>query len=182
MKNKLNKSTLNQLVNHVINKRYIYGAVFYVSSDDNSIDVISACGNLQEESQYYIASINKLIISSIILKLYTINRLDLHDKISKYLTDDFVRQLHLYKGKDYSGEITVAHLLSQTSGLPCYLIDKQLNGRKAMSELEAGMDQSWPIDKVITEIKKMKTHFPPGANGKAKYIDTVGRQNLSERF
>jgi len=41
-----------------------------------------------------------------------------------------------------------------------------------MAELEAGIDQSWPIDKVIQEIKMMKTHFPPGQEGRAKYIDT----------
>ena len=41
-----------------------------------------------------------------------------------------------------------------------------------MTEIEAGFDQPWPIDKVIQEIKRMKTHFPPGEKGKAKYIDT----------
>jgi len=40
MKGKLNKSYLDQLVKNVIKKKYIYGAVFYVSSDDNSIDLI----------------------------------------------------------------------------------------------------------------------------------------------
>ena len=41
-----------------------------------------------------------------------------------------------------------------------------------MTELEAGVDQSWPIDKVVQEIKNMKPHFPPGEKGKARYIDT----------
>ena len=58
------------------------------------------------------------------------------------------------------------------SGLPCYLLDKQANGVKDMTELEAGKDQSWPIEKVINEIKHMKPHFPPGQKGKAKYIDS----------
>ena len=59
MKGKLNKSYLDQLVKNVITKKYIYGAVFYVSSNDNSIDLISASENIKEDSQYYIASINK---------------------------------------------------------------------------------------------------------------------------
>jgi CubicO group peptidase (beta-lactamase class C family) len=62
--------------------------------------------------------------------------------------------------------------MSFTSGLPCYLTDKQANGTKAMAELEAGSDQSWPIEKVIREVKKMKPHFPPGKKGRAKYSDT----------
>lgn len=59
MKDKMSKSILNQLVNNIITKKYIYGAVFYVSSDDNIIDLICASGNMKEDSQYYIASINK---------------------------------------------------------------------------------------------------------------------------
>jgi len=172
MKDKLNKSILNQLLTNVITKKYIYGAVFYVSSHDNSIDLIGAAGNIKEHSQYYIASINKFFVSAIILKLYTENNLDLHDKISKYLSDKIVRGLHIFKGKDYSYDLSIAHMLSQTSGLPCYLTEKQDNGKKAIAELEAGIDQPWPIDKVIQEVKKMKTHFPPGKEGRAKYADT----------
>ncbi|MFC1551893.1 serine hydrolase domain-containing protein [Candidatus Latescibacterota bacterium] len=172
MKERLNQSILDRQVSNVSLKKYIYGAVFYVSSDDNSVDLISASGNITEDSQYYIASINKLFVSSIILKLYTNNRLDLHDKISKYLPEEVIRGLHIYKGKDYSSDLSIVHLLSQTSGLPGYLVDKQANGKRAMDELEAGIDQPWPIDKVIQEVKRMKTHFPPGEEGKAKYSDT----------
>lgn len=162
MKHKLNKSILNKLVNNVIKKNYIYGAVFYISSDDNSIDLISASGNINEDSQYYIASINKFFVSAIILKLCTENKLDLQDKISKHLPEEVVQGLHLHKGKDYSNSLTISHLMSHTSGLPCYLTDKQANGKTAMKELEAGNDQAWPIDKVIQEVKRMKTHFFPG--------------------
>lgn len=172
MKSKLNKSYLDQLVNNVTTKKNIFGAVFYVSSDDNSIDLISASGNIKEDSQYYIASINKFFISAVILKLCTENKLDLQEKISKYLSEEVVQGLHLYKGKDYSNSLTIFHLISHTSGLPCYLTDKQTNRKTAMKELEAGNDQAWPIDKVIQEVKRMETHFPPGKEGRAKYIDT----------
>jgi len=163
---------LDQLVSSVIKKKHIYGAVFYVSSDDNSIDLISATGDIRENSQYYIASINKLFVSSIILSLYIKNKLNLHDKISKYLPEKVVRGLHVHKGKDYSNVLSIAHLMSHTSGLPCYLTDKQPNGKKAIADLEAGIDQPWPIDIVIQEIKSMETHFPPGKEGRAKYVDT----------
>lgn len=172
MKGRPSESILDQLVSNAITKKYFYGAVFYVSSEDNSIDLISASGNIKEDSQYYIASINKLFVSAVILKFYTQKKLDLQDKISKYLPEEVVSGLHVHKGKDYSDKLTIAHLMSLTSGLPCYLIDKQANGKKAMAELEAGMDQPWPIDRVIQEIKRMKTHFPPGKEGKAKYSDT----------
>ena len=172
MKDRLSKQVLDRLVRKVTTKKYIYGAIFYVSSADKSIDVISASGNIKEDSQYYIASINKLFVSAVILKLYTENKLNLHDKISKYLPGDVVSGLHVFNGKDYSHDLSITHLMSLTSGLPCYLTDKQANGIKAMAELEAGIDQSWSIDKVIHAVKRMKPHFPPGTEGKAKYGDT----------
>ncbi len=172
MREKMNQLVLDKIVNKVVTKKYIYGAVFYVSSSDDSLDLISASGNMAEDSQYYIASINKFLVSSLILRLITQEKLNFHDKILKYLPAETVQGLHVYKGKDYSHDLSVVHLLSQTSGLPCYLIDKQANGKKTMAELEAGIDQPWPIGKVVQIVKRMRTHFPPGKKGKAKYIDT----------
>jgi len=172
MKEKLSNSVLDQLVVDVVKKKNIYGAVFCLSTGGSSADIISASGEIKESSQYYIASINKLFISALILKLYAENKLDIEDKISKYLPPDLIQGLHLYNGRDYSNTITIAHLISLTSGLPCYLTDKQVDGKTAMKELESGIDQAWPIDKVIKEVKKMKPHFPPGEKGKAKYADT----------
>ena len=168
----LDQSTLDQIVKVAAHKKYIYGAVFNVSSGDGHINLVSAAGNIQADSQYYIASINKLFVSALILRLCTKNKLSLEGKIAEYLSEELMRGLHVYKGREYSGQLTIRHLLSQTSGLPCYLIDKQKNGKKAMTELEAGLDQAWPIEKVIREVKGMKPHFPPGMAGKARYGDT----------
>lgn len=172
MRNKLNQTDLDLLVKKIIDKKNITGAVFHVSSIDNSIDLISASGDFQNNSSYYIASINKLFVSSIILKLHYSSKLNLHDKISKYLPADLISGLHRYKGHDYSSDLTILNLISLNSGLPCYLADKQPDGKIAMKELEAGKDQSWPFEKVINVVKTMNSHFPPGQNRKAKYSDT----------
>ena len=172
MKPELNQNILNDIMYRLIKNKYIYGAVFHVSSENEKINLISASGEMKEDSLYYIASINKLFISAIVLKLYAQKKLDLHAKIAQHLPHTLVNGLHIYKGRDYSNHLSILNLISHTSGLPCYLIDKQANGIKVMTELEAGIDQPWPIDKVIREVKKMKTHFPPGEKGRAKYIDT----------
>ena len=172
MNNTQHQAILDRLIRETVKKKYIYGAVFCISSGDGSVDLISASGDIKEDSQYYIASINKLFVSALILRLVAQNRLDLHDKIEKFLPEEVMKGLHVHEGRDYSNQLAIVHLLSQTSGLPCYLIDRQDNGKREMSELEAGVDQAWPIDRVIQEIKKMNTHFPPGQRGMAKYIDT----------
>lgn len=78
----------------------------------------------------------------------------------------------MLNGKDYSNDITILQMLSQTSGLTCYLSDKPQNGISGIKELEAGIDRPWTTDKVIKTVKTMKPHFPPGTSGKAKYVDT----------
>lgn len=178
MKSSIDQSTLDKLVQSVNEKKNIYGAVFYVSSGDRGMDLISAAGNMEPESPYYIASINKLFISAITLKLYADGRIDINDKISRYLPKEIMQGLHIHTGIDYSNEITIAHLLSQTSGLPCNLTDPQADGKRIMNDLKAGIDQPWPIVKAIQDIKGMNTHFPPGSAGKARYGDT-GYQILS---
>ncbi|MCJ7566756.1 MAG: beta-lactamase family protein [Anaerolineales bacterium] len=172
MKDKLDQSMMDKIVSAANKRKNIFGAVFYISTEDNSIDSLSASGNLEPVSQYYIASINKLFISAILLKLYADNQLSVNDKISAYIQEEVMRGLHIHNRKDYSNDLTIAHLLSHTSGLPCYLTDTQADGKNLMSELEAGIDQPWPIDKIIQTVKRMKTHFPPGEEGKAKYVDT----------
>ncbi|HSQ93688.1 MAG TPA: hypothetical protein VLL74_05300, partial [Methanoregula sp.] len=73
----LSKPFLDHLVTEVCKKKDISGAVFYVSSGDAGIDITSAAGTMKERSQYFIASINKLFISAIVLKLYSENKIDL---------------------------------------------------------------------------------------------------------
>ena len=172
MKARSNHERLERIVQSASRQRHIYGALFHASSGDDRLNLISASGDFQEDSRYYIASINKLFISALILRLITQHQLDLHDKISTYLPDEVVQGLHVYRGHDYSYDLSVAHLLSHTSGLPCYLIDRQLDGKRAMTELEAGHDHAWPLDSVIRAVKQMKPHFPPGENGRARYGDT----------
>ena len=110
--------------------------------------------------------------SSLILRLATKGRLGLDDKFADYVSDDLISKLHVLDGKDYSREITLKQMISQTSGLPDYIEDKQKNGHIAIKDLVAGLDPAWPIEKVVEEVKKMKPYFPPGEQGKAKYIDT----------
>lgn len=44
--------------------------------------------------------------------------LTLATKISTLLVPELVRHLHFFEGQYYSNDLTVAHLLFQTSGLP----------------------------------------------------------------
>ena len=65
---------------------------------------------------------------------------------------------------DYSKEITIKHLMSNTSGIPDYF------SSTLVSELTAGKDQKWGFDRTIAYAKQQKPKFPPGK--RAQYSDT----------
>jgi CubicO group peptidase (beta-lactamase class C family) len=169
---KLNQATLDKIVNQTISRSIINGCVFHTVSVDNSINLTSAAGNIAPDSQYYIASINKFLISAITHRFSREKKLNLSDKISAYLSGEIMEGLLIYRDKDYSNDITINHLLSHTSGLPCYLIDKRPDGKKNMDLILNGDDQSWPFDKVVSEVKKMRSKFQPGSKRKANYSET----------
>lgn len=156
----------------VTTKKGIHGAVFHVSTGESDDAWSGASGNLNVDSRYYIASINKLLVSAVILNLIHEGRLSFDDSLSRYMPLNQMKGLHVYRGVDYSNEITIVHLLSMTSGLPCYISDKPKEGKSVMEELEAGVDQPWPTDQVIERIRSMQPHFAPGKGNRGKYNDT----------
>lgn len=155
---------LDELVSTALSKKNIVGAVLCVEKGDNSISFMSRAGNLTTDKLYFIASITKLYVTAVLLKLRSENLLHLQDKISKYFSDDILQELHLLKGKDYSKEITIRHLMSNTSGIPDYF------SSDLIAELTAGKDQSWGFEKTIASAKQKKPKFAPGK--KAQYSDT----------
>ncbi len=75
-------------------------------------------GTLANQKQAnHMASVGKLFTATVIGMLHDKGLISFNDKISNYLDSTILNKLHIYKGRDYSGEITVKHLLTQTSGL-----------------------------------------------------------------
>jgi D-alanyl-D-alanine carboxypeptidase len=168
----MDQQHLDRLLHRTVGRADITGAVLHVSSGDGATDLISAAGDFRTDSAYYIASINKLLMSSLILRFATGGVLALDDRFADYVSDDVIAGLHVLDGRDYSRAITLRHMISQTSGLPDYLDDRLPNGHTTHQDLRAGLDPRWPVQRVVATVKQMRPHFPPGQRGKAKYIDT----------
>ena len=172
MKRTVSEELLNHLVNKMVDNKRIFSAVLCVESGDNSFSWIGASGNMQKTSRYFIASVTKLYVTAVIMRLVEENRIKLNDKIEKYLPGHICQNLLVIKGIDYSQFITISHLISNTSGLPDYFFHKQTGGKTVASDLLEGNDESWHLDKTINLIKNLKPKFKPGAKGKASYSDT----------
>jgi D-alanyl-D-alanine carboxypeptidase len=160
---------LQQILNRTVDQKKIFGTTFALKKD--SFVWEGAAGNIGLNQAYFIASTTKLFTSAIILKFHSQKILDLDDKICKYLDSAIVKGLHVYKGKEYSFDITLRQLLAHTSGLSDYFQDKGLNGKSLEQELKEGNDQFWSFEEMLVRTKNIKPLFAPGTKGKAHYSD-----------
>ena len=73
--------------------------------------------SLEATDPFHIASIGKLFTSAVILRLHERGHLDLDAPMSRYLKPSITKDLLVIDGRDYTGRITVRHLLTHRSGL-----------------------------------------------------------------
>lgn len=163
------EKSLQTVLDKTVDDKKVFGTSFAFKKDTSIWQ--GASGNLTIDQPYFIASTTKLFTTAIILKLRAERKLSLEDKISNYIDNSILKGLHIYKGKDYSQELTIKHLLSHTSGLPDYFQGKGTNGKSLENELTEGNDQFWTFEQAIERTKKMTPLFAPGAKGKANYSD-----------
>jgi D-alanyl-D-alanine carboxypeptidase len=99
----------------------VRAAFLRVQSDKLGVDLnIAESGTglpVHVDQPNHLASVGKLFTATLIAKLYEEGKLDFADRIGVYLDAELMKGLHVYRGRDYSDEITIRHLLMQTSGL-----------------------------------------------------------------
>ena len=163
------EKTLQNILDKITDGKKIIGSSFRVKHDN--FEWAGASGNMNIDSQYFIASTTKLFTTAIILNLMSRGKLKLGDLISNYVSKELLSGLHVYKGVDHSNELTIEHLLAHTSGLPDYFQDKGIHGASLEVDLMQGNDQNWTLEQALARTKSMKPFFAPGTSGKAHYSD-----------
>ena len=163
------EKSLQTVLDKTVENKKVFGISFAFKKDTFTWQ--GSSGNMTIDQPYFIASTTKLFTTAIILKIRAEGKLSLDDKISKYIDKLILSGLHIYKGKDYSQELTIKHLLSHTSGLPDYFQGKGTSRKSLENELTEGNDQFWTFEQAIERTKKMTPLFAPGTKGKAHYSD-----------
>jgi D-alanyl-D-alanine carboxypeptidase len=171
---------LDYLVSNLVEKdRSIKNCVLGVMKGDGSFSWSGAAGIASQDGQVpmtkdtpiYIASITKLYTATAIMRLYEKGALSLDDPMAKYLPEGLIQGIHVYKGKDYSQEITIKQLLSHTSGIADYYTGKPKGGKSLFELFLEEPERSWTVDETIERAQKdLQPHFPPGTA--ASYSDT----------
>lgn len=112
----------------------------------------------------HLASVGKLFTATITGILHDSGELAFDDKISKYLDRELMDKLNVYKGKDYSDEIKISHLLKQTSGLNDVfykLYEKLIKEPQIISPREAVL---WGKENLKPVAEPGKKHFYTDTN------------------
>ncbi|MFA9556665.1 serine hydrolase domain-containing protein [Evansella sp. AB-rgal1] len=164
-------SLFYEVVEKMVKNKHVYGAVLCVEKGDGSLSFVSGGGNIKAGDRYFIASVTKLYITAVMLMLREQKRLNFEDNIYRYFPEKLIHGIHILDGVDYTKEITIAHLLSNTSGIPDYFYYHKKNG-EAATDLLQGNDEPWPLEKAIESAKGIKPKFKPGQKGKVHYSDT----------
>jgi D-alanyl-D-alanine carboxypeptidase len=117
------------------------------------------------DDQFNIDSIAKTMTATIVMKLVEAGELGLDDRICRYLPDSLVEGLHVYKGRSYSEEITVRHLLSHTSGIADNWAHPEF-----LDLITGDPQRRWTPEETVEFVKKnCQPAFPPG--GGFQYSD-----------
>ena len=162
--------------------RYVHHAVVAVSRGDGSFTWSAACGDahpggprFEADSPYFVASITKLYLATIVLRLVEQRRLALDDRLGVHLPPERIARLLVWRGRDVTPEISIRHLLSHTSGLADYYEGKR--GRSLRVQLTTIGDTEVDADEALRIVRDDLTpRFPPQSfetpHQKASYADT----------
>lgn len=153
--------------NRLTKKSNIYESVILIENLSGDISHYFNFGNKNIDSPIIIASITKLFTTACIFTLYDRGKISLDDKIAKYVDEKQLRHLHVYKGNDYSSELTIAHLLCQSSGLR----DAIAEGSGKAKKRAIYTDTHISFSKLIEQTKNSKPHFAPGTRNRAHYAN-----------
>ena len=165
----------------------IFNPILGIESLENDFNWIGAAGNayaddplpMQDDTPFFIASITKMYTAAAVLILDERGDLSLEDPLSKHLPGSIVSGLHVIRNRDYSDQLTIYHLISQTSGLPDYFLGKPRQGKSIYERLITEGDFGWDVEQVVDIAKNsLVPKFPPEPVGKrqtgkqAFYADT----------
>lgn len=157
---------IERVFKSTIGSRQIHEAVLLAENTKGDFSTHHGYGGRDVDSPLIMASTTKLFTATCILALLEQGSLSLDDRVAKYFDEAVLKGLHVYKGKEYSYELTLADLLFQTSGLPDYFEEG-----KSMKALTVQEDYYLDFKEMLALTKKLSPHFVPRSSNKAYYAD-----------
>lgn len=156
-----------KVFNKFTHSKRVHEGILLIESANGDFSFCKGYGGKEVDSPVLMASITKLFTAACILILQEQGKLSLNDRITEYIDSNTLNGIHVYRGRDYSFELTLSDLLFQRSGLP----DVFEEGKDSIKKRAIKEDFHYNFSDMITLVKKLKPHFEPGRKGKAYYAD-----------
>ena len=173
---------MQQLLAKVSSSRGVRHVVVGVASLDGSWEWSAAVGDarpdgtpMTADTPWFLASVTKLYIASIVLRLHEEELIDLDAPVAEYLPGELSTGLHVLDGVHRTAQVTVTHLLAHATGLPDSLVEHRKGEIGLVSEIEAG-DVAFTFAEAVERVRGLTPHFPPsdltGERPRVRYSDT----------
>lgn len=145
----------------------IYESTMHVEDGSGSFVWCKGYGGRTIDSIMNLTSVTKLFTTTCVINLLQQGKLSFNQKLSQFFDSGILEGIHIYKGRDYSYELTIGNLLFQNSGFPdVYAMDGNYLNKRIIKE-----DFLFSLDDYIKIAKSNKKKFAPGSFGKAHYSD-----------
>lgn len=141
-----------------------------VERADGSFRHLYANGPLDPDSRFASGSVSKLFTHAIIFRLIDEGRLSYETLISSRVPAGSLDGLHVIRGEDYGSELTVRHLINQTSGLASWEDTRDPGGRDFVDQI-IDWDRVVSVDEQMETAARSGAKFPPGHGNRAHYSD-----------
>jgi len=180
----MNRQSIQKVFNSATSSSQIHEACLLVENSKGDFSESFGYGGHETDLPMIAASVTKLFTTTCILKLCEQRRLSLENNISQYFNRDLLSGLHVFKGHEYSFDLTVSDLLFQTSGLPDEFESRNNAGILKNAILDE--DTYITFEQYLDEVKSLAPRFAPNTGKKAYYsninFDLLGKilENVTE--
>ena len=163
----MNRQSIQKVFNAATSSSQIHEACLLVENSKGDFSESFGYGECNADSPMIAASVTKLFTTTCVLKLCEQGRLSLEDTISQFFSRDLLSELHLFKGHEYSFDLTVSDLLFQTSGLPDEF--ESSNNAGVLKKAILNGDTYITFEQYLAEVKSLVPRFAPNTGKKAYY-------------
>src|SRR5699024_7836459 len=108
------KEVIDSIFQKTTKNKLLHEAVLLVEDSYGKFSYHLEYGGKGIDTPFLIASITKLFTTSCIFILKDQGRLSLDDPLIKYIDKEKLQYLHIYRGQEFSEQLTIAHLLCHT--------------------------------------------------------------------
>lgn len=164
-------SSLTRADDLLRSRHSVYDAVVLLESADGTRRHGAAVGRMGPNDKFVTGSISKLYVHAIAFALADRGVLSPDQQVARWVGRDTVRGIHTNRGGDSSGDITLRHLVTHTSGLP-NLENTRVDGEPSIDQQVSERDREIPLSEVLDLHRRVPGKFRPGTGARAHYSDT----------